>query len=98
MWDKHRINNDRVPQCKTLGWGRQVCYRSENNHQTATRRNNNRNIWNVGSLHACGKIQELTYELKRYRWDILGLVDVRWTGFGETTTDQGHETWYWAEV
>ena len=28
--------------------------------------------WNVRSLHACRKVQELTHELKRYRWDILG--------------------------
>ena len=43
--------------------------------------------WNVRTLHACGKLQELTHELKRYRWDILGLSEVRWTGFGETTTE-----------
>ena len=50
--------------------------------------------WNVRSLHACGKVQELTHELKSYRWDILGLAEVRWTEFGETTTDEGHKIWY----
>ena len=29
--------------------------------------------WNVCSLHACQKVQELTKELKGCRWDILGL-------------------------
>ena len=42
----------------------------------------------VRSLHACGKVQELTCELRRYRWDILGLAEVRWTGFGEDLKQQ----------
>ena len=53
--------------------------------------------WNVRTLYACGKLQELTHELQRYSWDILGLAEVRWTGFGmfgETTTDAGHKLWY----
>ena len=47
------------------------------------------------ALHACGKVQELTHELKRYRWDILGLAEVRWTGSG--ATDKGHRIWYCGE-
>ena len=35
------------------------------------------------SLHDYGKVQELTHELKRYRWNILGFAEVRWTGFGK---------------
>lgn len=50
--------------------------------------------WNVRTLHQCGKVKELTHELKRYRWDIVGLAEVRWTGFGETTTDEGHKIWF----
>ena len=33
---------------------------------------------NIHSPHACGKVQELTHELKCYQWDILGLAKVRW--------------------
>ena len=50
--------------------------------------------WNVRTLHACGKINELTHELERYRWDILGLAETRWTGLGETTTEEGHKMWF----
>lgn len=50
--------------------------------------------WNVRTLYQCGKVTELTHELKRYRWDIIGLAEVRWTGFGEVTTDEGHKIWY----
>lgn len=50
--------------------------------------------WNVRTLYACGKVKELTHELGRYRWDILGLAEVRWTGCGETTTEEGHKLWY----
>ena len=53
--------------------------------------------WNVRSLHACRKVLEVTHELQCYRWDILGLVRVRWTGLGETTMDEGHKIWYCRE-
>ena len=50
--------------------------------------------WNVRTLYACGKLQELTHELIRYSWDIIGLAEVRWTGIGEMVTDEGHKLWY----
>ncbi|XP_076438257.1 uncharacterized protein LOC143277357 [Babylonia areolata] len=53
--------------------------------------------WNVRTLYACGKLHELTHELKRYRWDVIGLSEVRWTSFGETTTDDGHKIWFSGE-
>ena len=31
-----------------------------------------------------GKLQELTHEMDRYRWNILGLCEMRWKNFGET--------------
>ena len=33
--------------------------------------------WNVRSLRAAGKVEELTHEMKRYQWHILGLCEVR---------------------
>ena len=50
--------------------------------------------WNVRTLHACGKVQELMHALSPYNWDIIGLCEVRWTGCGETTTDEGHKIWF----
>ena len=50
--------------------------------------------WNVRTLHQRGKVKELTHELQRYKWDIIGLAEVRWTGFGETSTDEGHKIWF----
>lgn len=50
--------------------------------------------WNVRTLYAQGKVHELTHELKRYRWDVIGLSETRTTGFGETTTDEGHKIWF----
>ena len=29
--------------------------------------------------------------MDRYRWNILGLCEMRWTNFGETTTDEGQK-------
>ena len=47
--------------------------------------------WNTRTLRAAGKLQELTHEMDRYRWNILGLCEMRWTKFCETTTEKGHK-------
>ena len=47
--------------------------------------------WNTRTLGAAGKLQELTHEMDRYRWNILGLCEMRWNNFGETTTEEGHK-------
>ena len=44
--------------------------------------------------HSCpsaGKFQELTHEMDWYRWNILGLYEMRWKNFGETTTEEDHK-------
>ena len=46
--------------------------------------------WNVRTLSRCGKLEELSRELDRYRWDVIGLSEIRWLGTGEETTDNGH--------
>ena len=53
--------------------------------------------WNAHTLYACGRIQELTHKLKCYCWDIIGLSEVRWTGSGETSTEDGHKIWFSGE-
>ena len=53
--------------------------------------------WNVRTLHACGKVKELEHELEHYQWDIIGLAEMRWTGFGEMTTEDGHKIWHSGE-
>ena len=47
--------------------------------------------WNTRTLRAAGKLQELTHEMDRYRWNILGLCEMRWKSFGETTIEEGHK-------
>ena len=39
--------------------------------------------WNTRTLRAAGKPQELTHEMDRYRWNILGLCDGWWKNVGE---------------
>ena len=46
---------------------------------------------NTRTLRAAGKLQELTHEMDGYRWHILGLCEMRWKNFGETTTEEGHK-------
>ena len=50
--------------------------------------------WNVRTLSRCGKLEELSRELDRYRWDVIGLSEIRWLGTGEETTDNGHTLLY----
>ena len=33
--------------------------------------------WNTRTLRAAGKLQELAHEMDRYRWNILGLCEMR---------------------
>ena len=50
--------------------------------------------WNIRTVRAAGKLQELTHEMDRYRWNILGLCEMRWKNFGETTTEEGHKVFF----
>ena len=40
--------------------------------------------WNVQTLWAAGKLELLKNEMKRFRYDVIGISEVRWTGKGET--------------
>ena len=53
--------------------------------------------WNVRTLYAKGKVKELTHELERYKWHVVGLPEVRWTGLGEVGTEEGHKIWFSGE-
>ena len=39
--------------------------------------------WNVRTLWAPGKLELLKTEIQRYRCDILGIAEMRWTKSGE---------------
>ena len=41
--------------------------------------------WSVQTLWATGKLELLRNEMKRYRYDTVGISKVRWTGKGETS-------------
>ena len=47
--------------------------------------------WKVRTLRMAGKLEDLSYEMSRYRWNILGLCEVRWKNFGETSTEEGYK-------
>ncbi|KAI0225359.1 hypothetical protein LSAT2_023805 [Lamellibrachia satsuma] len=50
--------------------------------------------WNVRTLRAAGKLKELTHEMERCRWNLLGLAEMRWKSFGETSTEEGHKVYF----
>ena len=41
-------------------------------------------IWNVQTLWTTGKLELLRNEIKRFKYDIMGIFEVRWTGKGDT--------------
>ena len=47
--------------------------------------------WNTRILTAAGKLQELTHEMDRHRWNILGLCEMLFEYFSETTTGERHK-------
>ncbi len=50
--------------------------------------------WNVRTLNREGKLEELAHEMGRYRWNILGLSEVRWKNIEESLTDEGHKFYF----
>ena len=50
--------------------------------------------WNVRTLNNDGKVHELVHALSTYSWNVIGLSETHWTGFGELTTDEGHKIWF----
>ena len=50
--------------------------------------------WNVRSLRASGKLEELAYEMDRYRYNIIGLCETRWKNIGEASTNEGHKLYF----
>ena len=59
-----------------------------------TRKNITIGTWNVRTLRADGRLAELTHEMDRYRWNILGLCEMRWKNSGEVTTHQDHKLYF----
>ena len=50
--------------------------------------------WNVRRQYSTGKLHELCHEMERYKWNVLGLAEVRWPNTGEILTEEGHKIWY----
>ena len=45
--------------------------------------------WNVRTMYETSKTAQVINEMKRYRLDILGIGECRWTGSGRLTTSDG---------
>ena len=50
--------------------------------------------WNVRALQAAGRVEQLTHEMNRYQWHLLGLCEVRMKNCGEKLTLDGHKLLY----
>lgn len=46
------------------------------------------------TLTADGKLEELANEMDKYRWNIRGISEIRWIGFGDTSADIGHKLYF----
>ena len=50
--------------------------------------------WNVRTIRAAGKVEELLLEMDPYKWSILGLCELRWKNSGEIPTDGSHRMYF----
>ena len=66
----------------------------EQNKIKIRRKNTYIGTWNVRTLREEGKLEELTHELDRYRWTVVGLCEVRRKGVNEIQTTEGHKRYY----
>ena len=67
----------------------------DNKDKISARRNNKViGTWNVRTLYTPGELEELTHTLKRYKWNVLGLCEMRWKEMGKTTTHKGHKIYF----
>ena len=88
---------DRVEKCAT---GRDDMQKGPNHKDSngnkirVTKEEVTIGTWNVRTLNALGKVEQLDHEMRRYRWSVIGLAEVRWTGIGVSTTGDGHKLWY----
>ena len=71
--------------------GEGVKWATDENNKLRTRSNISIGTWNVRTPE---KLEELTHEMRRYRWSVLGLCEVRWKNSGETTTQDGHKLYF----
>ena len=74
--------------------GEGVKWATDDNNKLRTRSNISIGTSNVRTLRPPGKLEELTHEMRRYRWSVLGLCEVRWRNSGETTTQDGHKLYF----
>ena len=51
-------------------------------------------FWNVRTMFETGKLAEVTIEMRRYRIDIMGISESRWTDSGRLTTNTGETILY----
>ena len=49
------------------------------------------------TLKPAGKLEELTHERNRYRWNMLGLCKMRWKKFGKMFSDDRHKVYFRGE-
>lgn len=50
--------------------------------------------WNVRTLTADRKLEELFHEMDQYCWNTVGISKLSWKGFGETSTNMGHKLYF----
>lgn len=50
--------------------------------------------WNVRTMYATSKTAQVIDEMRRYRIDIMGISECRWTGSGRLTTNDGSTVLY----
>ncbi|CAF3667175.1 unnamed protein product, partial [Rotaria socialis] len=79
----HPLSSDQ-DRVEKLATGKNSCTTKNTQKLKPTKNTLTVGTWNVQTLWAAGKLELLRNEMKRFRYDIIGISEVRWTGKGET--------------
>ena len=88
-----RSNAEYAPKGTALGWkGKRKVYgegkrRMEEKHEITV------GTWNVRTMNAMGKLENVKEEMRRYRLSIMGVSEVRWKDGGDFVSD-GYRVMY----
>ena len=86
-----------APTVRHRGVGEKYATGVPNIKKIRGRENASVRTWNVRTLRPAGNLEQLTHAMSRYRWNIVGLNEMRWKNFVEMSTDDGYKVYFSGE-
>src|SRR6478609_4571117 len=88
-----RSNAKYAPKGTALGWKGKWKVYGEGKRRIAEKHEIRVGTWNVRTMKAMGKLENVKEEMRRNRWSIMGVSEVRWKDGGDFVSD-GYRVMY----